>query len=361
MNGRTKDNGRNRVEDVTIVQVAAAAGVSPASVSRVLSGNRRVTAGVQQAVREACERLGYRPNQIARSLRRRTSEAIGVVVPSIVNPFFPSLIAAVERRLQGADQGVFLADSRNDPRLEAQRIAKLLERQVDGLLVIACELLESEPSLAAAVAAVPVVMIDRFLPGIEADFVGIDNETAIDLVVDHVRALGRRRLAFVGAAESSPDGCQRLHAFRRNVAAADASAPLRMLLGEYSIEFGFAATAELLTTGAPPDAVICANDLIAIGVVQCFRTHGVRVPEDVAVTGFDDVGFAAVCEPTLTTIRQPVQRIGERAVDLLLSRLNGDAAPLEHVLLPPQLVVRASTVSGTCPLGLGRTEKGLSA
>ncbi len=345
------------VEDVTIIQVAQAAGVSPASVSRVLSGSRPVTPEVQHAVREACARLGYRPNQIARSLRRRTSEAIGIVVPSIVNPFFPSLIAAVEGRLQGADYGVLLADSRNDPRLEAQRIAKLLERQVDGLLVVACELLKSEPALVTAVAAVPVVLIDRFLPGFEADFVGIDNAAAIGLVIDHVYMLGRRRLAFVGAAGSSPDGCARLHAFRRVIAMTHGEPAPQISLGEHSIEFGFAAAAELLVAEVLPDAVICANDLIAIGVVQCFRTRGVRVPEQVAVTGFDDVGFAAVCEPALTTIHQPVQQIGERAVDLLLARLDGGNALLEHVLLPPKLVVRASTVSRTCSPSLGRTQQ----
>lgn len=323
---------------VTMRDVAASAGVSVATVSRVLNRTSTVNQAAVLAVERAVAELGYRPNQLASSLRRQRTRSVAMVVPHIANPYFPRLIQAVERALAADSHELLLADSQDDPATERERVRSLLDRRVDGLLLVPCHEEASAPTLAAV--DVPYVLLDRTVVGVPSDHVVLDDRVGVEQAVTHLRSRGRERLAFVGAEPTTSTARARLETFR-TIVGSDA----RTLLGDFSLAWGRQAARLLLEEGLP-DAVVCGNDLVAIGVVRGLHDAGVALPEQVAVTGYDDVGFAEVAHPALTSVHQPVDRMGEAAVDLLFDRTRGEDPAARHVVLSPELVIRASSGGG---------------
>ncbi|MGY3205306.1 LacI family transcriptional regulator [Streptomyces sp. TE5632] len=338
--------GGSAVAEVTLKDVARASGCSVATVSRVLGGTRPVGPEIARRVKEAADRLGYRPNQVARALRSRSTGTIGLVLPQITNPFFPSLVQEVEHALHAEGRAVLFADCNDDPETEAARITALLDRQVDALLVIPVDETHSREAVAMAAARVPLVLLDRCCgPGV-ADSVATDNTAGMALVLDHLAATGRRRPYFVGAAGTASAAVERLAAYEAGAGALDPEAPDRAELGDFSLEWGRAAVDRILPSR--PDAVVCANDLIAVGALRRLRQLGVDVPGEIAVTGFDDIPVADLAEPPLTTVRQPVRALATEAAHLLGHRLAGQQngqpdGPRRSVRLAPELVVRASS------------------
>lgn len=328
---------RPRIQDV-----ARAAGVSPASVSRVISGSRRVTREVAEAVWEAAERLGYKPDYLGRALRQQSTDTVGMVVPGITNPFFPALIGEMEQELHALGQALILGDSQDRVDIERERVRALLDRHVDSLIVAPVSA-ESMDALQEAARRVPVVQIDRILSRLKIDSVAVDNATGIEMVITHLEQTGRRRLAFAGVAETMSTAQERLDAYVQAAGRLHPSNPDFVLLGDFSLDWGLRAGAEVLDHGAVPDAIVCANDLIAIGVVRTLTSAGVRVPDDIAVTGFDDIPLAAVIEPPLTTVRQPIREIARHVVRCLTRRADNSQASPERVMVQPELVVRSST------------------
>ncbi|WP_052867292.1 LacI family DNA-binding transcriptional regulator [Streptomyces niger] len=331
--------------EVTLKDVARASGCSVATVSRVLAGTRPVGAETARTVREAAERLGYRPNHVARALRRRATGTVGLVLPQITNPFFPALVQELEHALHAAGRAVLLADCDDDPATEAARIAEFLDRQVDALLLIPVDERRSREAVADAARRVPVVLLDRGCgPGV-ADSVAVDNAAGMQLVLDHLAAAGRRRPWFVGAAGTTTTAAERRAAYEAGAAALDPEAPGRVELGDFSVAWGRAAVDRIWPSR--PDAVVCANDLIAVGALQRLRQLGADVPGEVAVTGFDDVPLAGLADPALTTVRQPVTELAAEAARLLAERSadggpSDGAGPSRAIRLAPQLLVRAS-------------------
>ncbi|MFD4607299.1 LacI family DNA-binding transcriptional regulator [Streptomyces sp. NPDC058440] len=328
--------------EVTLRDVARASGCSVATVSRVLAGTRPVGAETARRVRAAAESLGYRPNQVARALRSRSTGTIGLVLPQITNPFFPSLVREVEHALHAGGRALLLADCDDDPRTEAARITALLDRQVDALLVIPVDETHSRAAVELAAARVPLVLLDRSCgPGV-ADSVAVDNAAGMALVLEHLTRTGRRRFCFLGAAGTASTAVERRMAYEAGVAALDPLASERTELGDFSVEWGRAAVDRIWP--ARPDAVVCANDLIAVGALQRLGQLGVDVPGEVAVTGFDDIPMASLAEPNLTTVRQPAAQVAAEALRLLAERLDGGGAEAYRaVRLSPRLVVRASS------------------
>ena len=331
---------------VTIRDVAENAGVSTATVSRVLSGNRARADDYAAAVYTAVEQLGYRGDAVARALRRGATQVVGIVVPDITNPFYPRIVQAIERSLHDTANGLLLGDSSNDPAIEADRISTLVDRRVDGLVIVPCDAERSAEAVAEASLRVPILQLDRRVEGVQTDHVGVDDAAGIAATTEHVIAAGRRRPAFVGAHSRISSG-RRREAFRAATARLLGEPAEQVLEGDFSIAWGEVAAAQLLAAdaGKRPDAIVCGNDLIALGVLRTLRLGRVRVPADVAVTGFDDIGFASISDPTLTTARQPLDALGREAARLLLRRIAGESGPPIGVTLAPQLVVRESTVA----------------
>jgi LacI family transcriptional regulator len=326
----------------TLRDVARRAGVHPSTASRVLSGSRTVRPELVRAVRRAARELDYQVNHIGRALRRQASGTIGVVVPDIDNPFFPAMVQAIDRALHRQDCGLFLCDANNDPDVEADRLRVLLQRQVDGVIISPVHRQRSVKAVKQAAREVVVVQVDRSVD-VPTDIVAVDQAQAINLLIDHVMSLGRRRIAFITSEESVSTAAERLAAHRARMAG-DPSALERVYVGDLSLRWGGEVVRMMVAAGKPlPDALICANDLIALGAMQQLRLAGIRVPDDVAVTGIDDTPFGRVAEPELTTVRQPVDQIGDEAVAMLLRRQQDPKRAPRRLTLSPELIIRRST------------------
>lgn len=328
---------------VRLRDVAAAAGVSLSTASRVLSGADGASPHAVASVLAAAKRLDYRPNLLARGLRGRATGLAGIVIPEIGNPFFAELVEALESTLREANLDMILADSRGRIDDEARRLQTLVDRQVEGLILIPTDHQASAPSLRRAGLSVPIVQIDRQVDGFPADYVGVDNALGIRLALEHLAAQGCRNVAFASAAPSSSTGRSRLDAFRLTLPRVDGLTEGPVLLGSFAIDFGREAARTLAEADPLPDAVVCGSDLIALGVVREFGQRGVPVPQTIKVTGFDGILFSELCEPPLTTVRQPIQAIAAESVRLLQSRMTGESGAARRSEIAPSLIVRRST------------------
>lgn len=333
---------------VSINDVAAAAGVSRATTARALAGIRNVNPSIVEAVKLAAAELGYQRNALAGALRTQTTHTVGMVVPQIANPFFPMMIEATERQLQMRGVIMLLCDSQDDPELEAHRTNALLERQVDGLIISPCHADRSRETILRARERLPVVQLDRFVEGSVTDWVGSDDDYGISQVITHLAGAGARSFAFVSSLPTSSSARLRTLAYRKETAKWSPESADRVLAGEFSSSWGQAAAQQLMDEGVLPDAVVCGSDTIAFGLLHEFYARGIRVPEDVMVTGYDDVGQSFLTSPSLTTVRQPCMEVAATAVQLLESSLDRGTAmePFQHVNIHPTLVPRQSTRHG---------------
>lgn len=331
-------------QQVRLRDVAAAAGVSTSTASRVLSGATGTSSTTAAAVLAAARRLDYRPNLIARGLRARSSGMAGIVVPGVGNPFFAELVEALAAALRDANLDMILADSCGDPAGEARRLQALTDRQVAGLIMIPAGHHSSAEAMRRAHRSVPIVQIDRLVDGFPADYVGVDNALGIRHALEHLAAQGCRTVAFVSDGTASSTGRSRLDAFRLTVPRVPGLTAGPELLGSFTIEFGREAGRELLSSRPLPDAVVCGSDIIALGLVRELRHSGVGIPDMVKVTGFDGIFFSELCDPPLTTVRQPLQTIASEAVRLLQLRMGGDDAAVRRSEIAPSLQVRRSSL-----------------
>jgi DNA-binding LacI/PurR family transcriptional regulator len=321
---------------VTITDVARAVGVSASTVSRALSRPERVDADTRAAILEQIRRLGYQPNRAARSLITGRTGNLGVIVPDLANPFFPDVVKAVQVRAHQRSLTTLLADSGDDPASERELVHQLAP-QVDGLVLCGATLPAAE--LQAIRQLVPLVLINRDVAGVAS--VSADNAGGAGQAIRHLRALGHRRVGFVGGPEGSRSHQRRLLGAR---AGAEQHGLELVELGSFrpSFEGGMAAADSVLLAEVP--AVLAYNDVIAIGLLHRLSAYGVAVPGDVSVVGFDDIALAAMAFPALTTVRFPRAAAGRLAVDRLLGLIaDPDLRSDQEPLLPTELVVRQST------------------
>nr|WP_281373703.1 substrate-binding domain-containing protein [Haloechinothrix aidingensis] len=277
-------------------------------------------------------------------MRSRTTHTIGMVVPRISNPFFATMVEAIEQQLQEGQRSLLLGTSHYDPDVELRQIQALLDRRVDALITIPCHRERSASATQLASTRVPTVQLDLRLEGNVSGWVGVDNDAGIVQVIEHVLAGGARSLAFVGASPSDSSSQERLDSYRRAATRLDGPhGPV--LLGDFTIEWGQEAATRLLDGDDLPDAIVCGNDTIALGVLRALTRRGVRVPDDVQVTGFDDIAYAELAEPPLTTIRQPQRHMAAEVVRMLTDQLSGATESTRRVAVVPELIVRASTAS----------------
>jgi DNA-binding LacI/PurR family transcriptional regulator len=322
----------------TLRDVARLAGVSPSTVSRALSTPAVVNAATRARVQAAAERLGYEPNRAARGLITGRTGNIGLVVPDLANPFFPSVVKGVQARARQSDVAVFLADTDEDA-VEEVVLVRALAKQVDGLIL--CSPRASEEDLVAVAQETNVVLVNRLVEGVPA--VTFDNEGGMRQAVAHLVALGHRRIAWVGGPKTSWSSAHRLLGL--HAAAADHGVEL-LEVGHFAPTYdgGMAAADQAVATGAT--AVVTYNDLVAIGLLARLHARGISVPDDLSVVGIDDIAMSRMTRPALTTVRLPKQKAGQIAVELLLAVLDDpdpDAVSGSRGVLPGELIVRDST------------------
>lgn len=338
MAAKTPRNGRN----VTVRDVAAAARVSPATASRALSGQGNVAPELVRRVLRASEELDYQANPLARALRTNRTGTVGMVVPSISNPYFVAAIEAVENALVDSDAALLLCDARESVETESSRIDLLVQRMVDGLIVIPAAAEDSAPALERAANRIPVVQFDRYVDTVPTDFVGSDNGVGVRACVSHLRERGARRIAYVGAKPLTSTASERLAAFREVVDPTDCPDSW-LMLGDFTADWGREAAGRLLAADELPDAIVCGADVIAVSLVAALRTARVTVPEDITVVSYDDSGLGELTVPPLTSVRQPVGAMAREAVRLLDHRKDNPDDPVRKSIFPPSLIVRGST------------------
>ena len=331
-----------------MLDVAREAKLSVASVSRALSGagSRQVGDDVLKEVRRAASKLGYQLNPIARALRVGSSDIVGLVVPDIALPFFSTLASGLEAVLRGAGLGMFLLDAGNDPALERQCVSQLIARRVDKIFISPVQMARSRATIDYARSYASVVQIDRYASR-QAHRVITDPVKTIQLPLNHLVEQGCSSFVYVGAADGASVSLDRLTAFKNLLKQRDKLSYKRTLSGSYSVSWGQEAAAEILKRWPKIDAVICADDLIALGVIQGLQAAGRQVPKQIAVAGCDDTFFAVNNQPRITSVQQPIGAMAARALELLL---NGADEPAQTALIEPRLCVRESTVR--IPLGL---------
>ncbi len=317
-----------------IKDVALAAGVAPSSASRALTGHPNVSPELRARVQAAALRLNYRPNAVARSLRSTGTRTIGLVVSDLLNPFFTELARAVEDTARQAGFSVIVGNADENPGQQDHYVRILLERQVDGLIVVPTA--ETSPLLhEAAARGDHLVLVDRPAADVDAPSVLADGTDAITELVDHLVHTGRRDLAIITGPDQAGSSRQRLAAFRDALARHSLPLPSsRVRHGDFRRDSGRIELAALLAGSSVPDAVFVANGSMALGAIEYLAKHrdsAPRVPESLAVAVFDDLPWFSLLSPTLTAIEQPTAALGRRAVEILLDRIAGQQVSDERL------------------------------
>lgn len=325
---------------VTMSDVAREAGVSLMTVSRVLNNKGDVSSETRQRVLDLIARLDYRPSGVARSLVTQRTSTIGLVVPDNANPFFSEVARGVEHAAYAQGYNVFLCNSDEDVQRERAVLRSLEEKRVDGLVLCSSRLEDDE--LRAVVARHrAVALVNRRLEGVAMALV--DDELGGRMATEHLLRTGRRRVGFLTGPTASRSGRQRVTGYL--AAFATASLPYSsawMCPCAPTVEGGRQAARELIGAHPGLTALLCYNDLVAVGALQACAELHCAVPDQLAIVGFDDIPLAALVTPSLTTCRAPRYELGYEAMHLLLERINASPEQLGEVVLQPELIVRAS-------------------
>ncbi len=323
-----------------IKDVAAEAGVSVATVSRVLNGHPSVSPAARTRVLAAVDALGYRPNAVARSLRTDQTRTLGLVISDVLNPYFTELARFVEEEARSLGYSVIIGNADERPELQDHHVRTLLDRRIDGLLVSPADG-RSPLTLDAARGGTPMVFVDRWVPGVDVPVVRADGRQAIRDLVAHLYRLGHRRVAIIAGPAATTTGHERVEAFRE--ALRDHGLPLvdaYIGQGDFQAESGRRATEAFLALAEPPEVVFAADNLMALGALDAIRERGLRVPQDIGLAAFDDIPWFVHTDPPITAIAQPTGDLARAAVRALADVIEG--RPPRSVTLPARLVVRSS-------------------
>lgn len=339
----TMTSGRR---DASVKDVASAAGVSLGTVSNVLNRPELVSARTRERVERAMAELGFVRNETARMLRTGRSSTLAYVMLDPRNPFFTDVAYGIEEATEALDHTLFLCSSDNRAAREATLLARLQERQVQGILITPVD--PESPSLSAVAERTPLVIVDRTRGAADFCSVAVDDRLGGRLALEHLIDLGHRRVAFAGGPMSIGQVADRYAGAQEAWAEADLPpGDLVCLDGDgLTVTAGRAVGEQLvgIPSSRRPTAVFCANDLIALGLLQHAISHGWSVPRDLALVGYDDIEFAGAAAVPLTSVRQPRQELGRTAAKLVLDEGSNPAHRHEQVVFTPTLVARASTI-----------------
>ncbi|WP_349366363.1 MAG: LacI family DNA-binding transcriptional regulator [Nitratireductor rhodophyticola] len=332
-------NRRPKIKDI-----AQALGVSPATVSRALSGSDLVTSETRARVRKTADALNYRPNASARSLRTARSMAVLMVVRDVGNPFYLDILKSVEATARAAGYSVLMGNTENDPEREIEYFDMLRDGHADGMILMTGKLPEEDGSRNKLPPNAPIVVALETIEGSGFPHVQIDNVAAACEAVEHLIGLGHRRIAHISGPVPEVMSLRRQEGYRRAMRNAGLAIPKGYeQRGDYLLHGGARACEALFKLPEPPTAIFVSNDEMAFGAIHHLRETGRDVPGDVSVVGFDDLYLSEAFYPPLTTVRQPRIDIGRQAMSILLKMLSGAHVPAKPVVLPATLRVRGTT------------------
>lgn len=343
----------DRMSTVRIKDVAKRAGVSTATVSRVLANQPYASDETRERVFRAVAELGYRPNRIARSLRVQRAGIVALIIPDIENPFFHRIVRAVQDTMTARQRAVFLCNT--DENLEKQALSIDLVRaeQVAGV-IIAPVSEHDRPYDTLRQLDMPIVVIDRKMADLEIDTVRVDNADAAAAAVTHLIEDGHRRIGAILGTDLATTGRERRNGYLSALGAHGIPVEENLLAvgpieGANRQDVGYSLAQRLLDLPAPPTAIFTGTNLLTLGVLQAAQERGLAIPDEVAIAAFDEIDWMPLFRPSLTSVAQPVYEVGARAAELLLSRIDNPARPIEDIVLSASLIVRQSCAHHEAP------------
>ncbi|MHB8912834.1 MAG: LacI family DNA-binding transcriptional regulator [Lysobacter sp.] len=331
---------------VTIKDVALAAQVSVATVSRALNGHTNVAESVRSRVMAAAKQLRYTPHAAARSLSSRRTHTLGVVLPDLYGEFFSELVRGVDQAAREHGLHLLVSSYHGHPEEQGEAL-RAMRGRVDGLLVMSPYVV-APAVMATDLTSLPVVLINTQTAAEGIAALSVDNYGGAVAMVEHLVASGHRRIAFIAGPEDNFDAHERRRGYRDALARLLPDARKWILPGDFDEASGHRAGLALVATTTRPDAVFAANDMMALGCLFALSQAGIRVPDDIALAGFDDIPLARYVHPSLTTMRVNIAEVGDRAVRMLLAQLGKEPMPaMANVVMTPDLIVRESCAART--------------
>lgn len=333
----------------TMKEVAKLAGVSVATVSRVLNDKPNVSPELRSRVLQAVEKLNYQRNRVARSLRAKTSLIIGLIISDIQNPFFTSVVRGVEDVAYDHGYTLLLCNSDEDPTKERLYIDIMLAEKVAGVIISPVAEVDNYSSVLLQ-AGVPVVAMDRRMRDLEVDTVVVNNVEGVYQAVGHLIEQGHRRIGFIGGPTRTTTGRERQEGYQKALAEHGLGSEQGLVkIGDFKQDSGYQRACELLEMDDPPTAIFTANNLMTLGALNAIHEKGLNIPRDMAIVGFDDMPWAPSLDPPLTAVAQPTHELGCTAANLLLQRIADKDREIVEMKLEPTLIIRDSC---------GHSEKG---
>lgn len=323
-----------------IRDVARLAGVSVATVSRALSSPEKVSAESLEKVHAAIAEVGYRPNMLARNFRSARAYAVVILVPDIANPFYSLFIRALEDRAQQKGYAVLLGDTRGTPERELEYIRRVETRLADGIVQLRPSSEKSQNNIPPDIPCVNACGCEYTTgPAIR-----IDNRGAAKTMVEYLISLGHTRIGVISGLKDNPHAMERLAGYREALEEAGIGFERDLVAeGDFTMWSGLNAAFQFCNMKERPTAIFSMNDEMAIGAMQTFKNQGLRIPEDISVTGFDDISYSKYSDPSLTTISQPAEEMGKMAMDMLLKVIEGEPLSQRECVLPTEFIIRKST------------------
>jgi LacI family transcriptional regulator, repressor for deo operon, udp, cdd, tsx, nupC, and nupG len=345
MKERSRKSRRVTSAVAGIKDVARLANVSTATVSRTLATPERVSPAARARVMEAVAKVGYVPNPVARSLRSQKTHMVLVVLPDLGNIFFSKILRGIEEELFHAGYGMIIGNLDGSPEKEERFAAFAATGQVDGVLLLNGHLFSQRGDGRApnAKMSVPLVALCEAIEGVDIPQIEVDNRKAAHRMTRYLASLGHRHIGYVCGPAGNVLEKERFRGYREALAEVGAPFdPTRVWPGDYTLEAGSLVGRQLVAREKRPTAVFCSNDEMAIGLMRTLALAGIRVPQDISIAGFDDIEFAAMANPALTTVRQPRRELGRTGAAVLLDLMRGRSSP-SRIRLETELVERAST------------------
>jgi len=339
-----RSHSKSREKRVTIKDIAKVAGVTHGTVSRALNDSPLVKVETAKRIKRIAKRMGYRPDRIAQSLKRRRTKTIGLIIPDILNPFFATITHGVEEKATELGYHVILVNTNRDLVREASEIKLLCERKVDGLVICPISY-GSAKHLRRFKNESPFILLGSNMPGLVVDYVVSDDVQGAYLATTHLIDLGHRRIAHISDPSNTSPAESRTTGYKKALLERKIRVEENLVVpGGANIDSGYNAAGKLFEMPDPPTAIFAANDLTAIGVLALAKERSISVPEELAVVGYDDIEIAKYVEPPLTTVAQDKRRLGRLAVQLLCDKLNSqEETDIHQIVVQPTLVVRASS------------------
>lgn len=323
-----------------IRDVARLAGVSVATVSRALSSPEKVSPESLKKVHTAIAEVGYRPNMLARNFRSARAYAVVVLVPDIANPFYSLFIRALEDRAHQKGYAVLLGDTRGTPERELEYVRRVETRLADGIVQLRPSSEKSQNNIPPDVPCVNACGCEYTTgPAIR-----IDNRAAAKSMVSYLISLGHRRIGVISGLKDNPHVIERLAGYKEALTEAGVEFEKELIAeGDFTMWSGLNAAFQFCNMKERPTAIFSMNDEMAIGAMQTLKSQRIRIPEDMSVTGFDDIAYAKYSDPALTTISQPAEEMGKMAMDMLLKVIEGEPLSQRECVLPTEFIIRKST------------------